>query len=138
MEVLGVDHVAIAVKDLDRAVETFKEVLGSPPVRVEEVPEEGVRIAMFRVGGTYIELLEGTSPSSAVARFIERRGEGIHHIALRVRDVDEASRELSKRGFRVIYERPREVSAGDRRLNFIHPKSVHGVLLEIVERVREV
>ena len=137
MKVLAVDHVAIAVKNLNDAIETFKKILGAEPVKVEEVPEEKVRVAMFRVGESYIELLEGTSPDSAITKFIEKRGEGIHHIALRVANVDEESRRLEKEGFRLVYPEPRIVATGDRKIEFIHPKSVHGVLLELVERLRE-
>jgi len=137
MRVLAIDHVAIAVKNLDEAIETFKKILGAGPVKVEEVPEEKVRVAMFRVGESYIELLEGTSPDSAVTKFIEKRGEGIHHIALRVVSVDEEARRLGSEGFRLVYPEPRTVATGDRKIEFIHPKSVHGVLLELVERLGE-
>ncbi len=134
MKVLGIDHIAIAVKELDKAVETFKKILGIDPVKVEEVPEEKVRIAMFKVGDVYIELLQGTDPESSVSKFIEKRGEGIHHIALKVESAEKASEELRAMGLNVLYEKPRVVSGGERIINFVHPKSVHGVLLEVVER----
>ena len=134
MKVLGIDHIAIAVKDLDKAIETFKRVLNSEPIRIEEVPEEKVKIAMFKVGEVSIELLQALSPDSAIAKFIEKRGEGLHHIALRVDDAEAATRYLKEIGYNVIYESPKEVSHGERKINFIHPKSAHGVLLEIVER----
>lgn len=134
MRILDIDHIAIAVKDLDKAIETFKNILGVEPLKVEEVPEERVKIAMFRVGNTYIELLQGTDPESSVAKFVEKRGEGIHHIAFRVDNVTEASEELRSRGFSVVYNQPRAVAGGERIINFIHPKSAHGVLIEIVER----
>ena len=134
MKVLGIDHIAIAVRELDKAVETFKKVLGIDPVKIEEVPEEKVRIAMFKVGDVYIELLQGIDPESSVTKFIEKRGEGIHHIALRVESAEKASEELRAMGLNVLYEKPRAVSGGERVINFVHPKSVHGVLLEVVER----
>ncbi len=137
MKVLGIDHIAIAVKELDKAVETFKKILGIDPVKIEEVPEEKVRIAMFKVGDVYIELLQGTDPESSVSKFIEKRGEGIHHIALRVENAEKASEELQAMGLNVLYEKPRVVSGGERIINFVHPKSVHGVLLEVVERRAE-
>jgi len=135
--IVKVDHIAIAVKDLKNAVEIWRKILGVEPVLIEEVPEEGVRIAMFEVGGTFIELLEPLSPESSVAKFIEKRGEGIHHIAFRVDDVVKSSENLKAEGFQVIYESPRTVSHGTRRINFIHPKSTTGVLVELVERVEK-
>jgi len=132
-----IDHIAIAVRDLKNAVEVWKKILGAEPVSMEEVPEEGVRIAMFEVGGTFIELLEPLSPESSVAKFIEKRGEGIHHIAFRVDDIVKSSERLKAEGFQVIYEAPRTVSHGTRRINFIHPKSTTGVLVELVERVEK-
>ncbi len=134
MKVLGIDHIAIAVKELDKAVETFKKILGIDPIKIEEVPEEKVRIAMFKVGDVYIELLQGIDPESPVTKFIEKRGEGIHHIALRIESAEKASEELRAMGLNVLYEKPKVVSGGERIINFVHPKSVHGVLLEVVER----
>ncbi len=133
---MRLDHIGIAVRNLDEAVKFYRDVLGLELVRVEEVPEERVRIAMFRVGEAYIELLEGTDPESAISKFIERRGEGIHHIAIHVDDVDAKTEELKSRGVALVYEKPREVSHGERRINFVHPKSTFGVLLEIMTRVK--
>jgi len=132
-----IDHIAIAVRDLKSAVEIWKKILGAEPVLIEEVPEEGVRIAMFEVSGTFIELLEPLSPENSIAKFIEKRGEGIHHIAFRVDDITKSSERLKTEGFQVIYEAPRTVSHGTRRINFIHPKSTTGVLVELVERVEK-
>ncbi len=131
-----IDHLGIAVKNLDEAVKVYKDILGLELVKIEEVPEEKVRIAMFKVGESYIELLEGTSPDSTISKFIEKRGEGIHHIALRVDNVGKAVEELKDK-VRLVYEQPKVVAGGERIITFIHPKSTHGVLLELVERKEE-
>ncbi len=128
------DHIGIAVKNLDEAIKFYRDVLGLELVEVEEVPEEKVKIAMFKAGSVYIELLQGLSEDSAVSKFVAKRGEGIHHIAIRVEDVDALTKELKGRDVRVVYEEPRLVSGGKRKINFIHPKATHGVLLEILER----
>ncbi len=131
-----IDHLGIAVKNLDEAVKVYKDILGLELVKIEEVPEEKVRIAMFKVGESYIELLEGTSPDSTISKFIEKRGESIHHIALRVDNVGKAVEELKDK-VRLVYEQPKVVAGGERIITFIHPKSTHGVLLELVERKEE-
>lgn len=131
---MKIDHIGIAVKNLDEAVKFYKDVLGLELVKIEEVPEEKVRIAMFRVGESYIELLQGTDPESAVSKFVEKRGEGIHHISIHVDDVDAKTEELKSKGVTLTYDKPREVSHGERKINFIHPKSTFGVLLEIMTR----
>jgi methylmalonyl-CoA/ethylmalonyl-CoA epimerase len=130
-----IDHIGIAVKNLDEAVKFYKDVLGLELEDIEEVPEENVRVAMFRVGETYIELLQGTTQDSAISKFIEKRGEGIHHIAIRVDDVDRSTEILKSRGAVLVYDKARLVSKGSRKINFVHPKSTGGVLLELVERV---
>ncbi len=134
--VLKIDHLGIAVKNLEEAVKAYKEILGAEPVEIEEVPQEKVRVAMFKVGESYIELLEGTSPDSAISKYIEKRGEGIHHIAFRVEDIEKAIDELKDK-VRFVYDKPRVVAGGKRIINFIHPKSAHGVLIELVERKEE-
>ncbi len=128
------DHIGIAVKNLDEAMKFYRDVLGLELVEVEEVPEEKVKIAMFKAGSVYIELLQGLSEDSAISKFVAKRGEGIHHIAIRVEDVDTLTKELKERNVRVVYEEPKLVSGGKRKINFIHPKATHGVLLEILER----
>ncbi len=128
------DHIGIAVKNLDEAIKFYRDVLGLELVEVEEVPEEKVKIAMFKAGSVYIELLQGLSEDSAISKYIAKRGEGIHHIAIRVENVDALTKELKEKGVRVVYEEPKLVSGGKRKINFIHPKTTHGVLLEILER----
>jgi len=135
MRVRGIHHIAIAVKDVDEALKKFRDVLGIE-AEVEEVPEEGVKVAMINVGNARIELVQGLSPDSAVSKFVEKRGEGIHHIAIAVDNVDEASRELVLKGYRLVYPQPKIVAKGKRKINFVHPKDLHGVLLELVEEVR--
>lgn len=132
---MRIDHIGIAVKNLDEAVKFYKDVLGLELEDIEEVPEENVRVAMFRVGETYIELLQGITQDSAISKFIEKRGEGIHHIAIRVDDVDRSTEVLKSRGAVLVYDKARLVSKGSRKINFVHPKSTGGVLLELVERV---
>ncbi len=132
---MKLDHIGIAVKNLDEAIKFYKDVLKLEFEGIEEVPEEKVRIAMFKVGDTYIELLEALSPDSAIAKFIEKRGEGIHHIALRVDNVDEVVKDLKSKNIQLTYDEAKLVSKGRRKINFIHPKMTGGVLLEIVERL---
>ncbi len=132
---MRIDHIGIAVKNLEEAVKFYKDVLGLELEGIEEVPEENVRVAMFKVGETYIELLQGTTQDSAISKFIEKRGEGIHHIAIRVDDVDKSTEVLKNRGAVLVYDKARMVSRGSRKINFVHPKSTGGVLLELVERV---
>lgn len=132
---MKLDHIGIAVKDLEGAVRFYKDVLGLELEDVEEVPEENVKVAMFRVGDTYIELLQGITQDSAISKFIEKRGEGIHHIAIRVDNVDKFVEDLKSKGAVLVYDKSKLVSRGSRKINFIHPKSTSGVLLELVERV---
>ncbi|MCD6278426.1 MAG: methylmalonyl-CoA epimerase [Desulfurococcales archaeon] len=134
---MKLDHLGIAVKNLDEAVRFYKDVLGLELIEREEVPEERVRIAIFKVGDVFIELLEGTSEDSAISRFVSKRGEGIHHLAIRVDDVEEVSKRLRERGVPLVYDVPKLVAGGKRKINFIHPKATHGVLLEILERCGE-
>lgn len=128
-------HIGIAVKDLDTAMKLYGEVLKLKLLGVEDVPEEGVKIAMYDAGGVRVELLASSKPDSAIAKFIEKRGEGIHHIAFHVDDVDEVCSELHKAGLQLTYPQPKLVSGGARKINFINPKSTGGVLIEVVTEV---
>jgi len=126
--IVKVDHTAIPARDLKNAAKIWKKILGVEPVSMEEVPEEGVRIAMSEVGGTFIELLEPISSGISITKFIEKRGKRIRHIAFRVNDIVKSSECLQTEGPQVIYEAPRTVSHGTRIINFIHSKSTTGVL----------
>ena len=129
---MRIDHVAIAVEDLDRAIQVYSNLLGAEcaPV-VEDVASEGVRVAIFQLGESSIELVAPTTSDSSIAKFIEKRGGGLHHIALRVDGIDSKCSELKQQGLRLIGD----VRSGSRksRICFVHPKSAEGVLVELVE-----
>ncbi|AAL82072.1 methylmalonyl-CoA epimerase [Pyrococcus furiosus DSM 3638] len=127
-----IDHVGIAVKNLEEAIKIW-EGLGLKVEEIEEVPDQKVRVAVIKIGESRIELLEATSEDSPIAKFIEKRGEGIHHIALGVEGIEKKLEELKEKGYRLIDEKPR-IGAGGAKIAFIHPKSVTGVLLELCER----
>ena len=138
---LAVDHVGIAVPDLDAALTFHQEVLGNRLVHEEVNAEQGVREAMIAVGPadtgggpqpTMIQLLAPTGPESTIARFIDRSGPGLQQLAYRVSDVEAVSALLRERGLRLLYDEPRRGTAGS-RINFIHPKDAGGVLVELVE-----
>lgn len=130
-----VDHIGIAVRSIDEALKLWEEVLGVKCTGREEVPDQKVVTAFLPLGDTEIELLEGMSSDSPVTQFLERRGEGLHHIAIGVENIEEAINELKAEGIRLIDEKPR-YGAGGARIAFIHPKAANGVLLELSERKR--
>ncbi|HEX5547263.1 MAG TPA: methylmalonyl-CoA epimerase [Ktedonobacterales bacterium] len=130
-----IDHVAVVVRDLDTALHFYRDMLGITPSHVLDFPQEGVRIAFLPLGGTNgseIELLEPTNPDGSVARFLEQRGGGLHHICLEVPDIDRALEELRAAGAQLLDETPRPTAEG--RGIFLHPKGTGGVLLELVQR----
>jgi methylmalonyl-CoA/ethylmalonyl-CoA epimerase len=130
----AIDHVGIAVSDFDAAVAYYAENFGMTVAHEEVNEEQGVREAMLSVGesGSSIQLLAPLTPDSPLARFIATRGEGIQQLAYRVRDLDEVCATLRERGLRLLYDEPKRGTAGS-RVNFIHPKSAGGVLVELVE-----
>lgn len=128
-----IDHIGLAVRNLDEALKFYEEMLGLQSTGVEEVEEQKVRIAFLPVGESKIELLESTDPEGPVAKFIESKGEGVQHIALRVNNIDEKLKEMEEKGVRLIDKTPR-YGAGGARIAFLHPKSTYGVLLELCER----
>ena len=132
---LAVDHVGIAVPDLDAAVASWRTTFGLEVVHEETNEEQGVREAMLAVGpggGARVQLLAPLDEHSAIARFLDRSGPGLQQLAYRVADVEEAARVLRGRGVRVLYDEPRRGTAGS-RINFLHPKDCGGVLVELVE-----
>lgn len=129
---MKIDHIGIAIKDLEESLNVYKKILENTNVQIEEVPTEKVRVAMIPVGETQIELLEPMGEDSAIAKFINEKGEGIHHIALAVTDIKESIRKLSSEGLRVLYPEPRPGSHG-KLITFVHPKSTKGVLLELCQ-----
>ncbi len=126
------DHIGIAVRDLDAALAFYRDALGLDVGEAEDVPSERVRAQFLPLGETALELLEATDEGSAIARSIERRGPGIHHITLRVADLAAALARLRERGVRLVDERPRP-GAGGSRVAFIHPSAAQGVLIELKE-----
>lgn len=128
-----VDHIGIAVKSIEDALVFWESSLGIKCTGVEEVAEQRVKTAFLPLGDTEVELLEATSDDSPVAKFIEKKGEGIHHIAIRVENLEEALNELKAKGIKLIDEAPR-YGAGGARIAFVHPKSTGGVLMELSER----
>ena len=133
-----IDHVAIVVREMEAALRFYRDTLGIVPSKVIDFPSEGVKIAFLPMGGpggSEIELLEPTNPETGVARFLEKRGEGLHHICLEVPDIERALDELREQGTPVLDATPRPTAEG--RGIFIHPKGTSGVLLELVQRLSE-
>ena len=129
---MHIHHIGIAVESLAEAVPVFELLLDSRPDAVEEVEDQKVRVAVFHVGKSRIELLEAVSPDSPIARFIDKSGPGIHHVALTVNDLKGALDKLDQHGLRLIDRSPRE-GAGDESIAFLHPSSTSRVLIELIE-----
>jgi len=132
MLLLNIDHVAIAVHDLDEALARHRRLYGVEPISREVVAEQRVEEAMIRIGGSSVQLLQPLSPESPVGRFLEKRGEGLHHIAYAVADIEAALAHLAAEGARLIDEEPR-IGGGGHRIAFVHPRSFGGTLIELVE-----
>jgi len=129
----GLDHLGLAVKDLDAALPFYRDLLGLEHLSTETIASDQVRVAVLEFGGGHLELLEPTSPDSPVARFIEKRGPGLHHVALRVNDCEIALKALQDAGVTLIDSKPR-IGAGGKIIGFVHPKSTGGVLLELSQK----
>ena len=127
-----IEHIGIAVRDIEQAKHTFAQLFGTKFYKEETVESEGVTTVFFMVGEVKIELLQATSSDSPIAKFIDKRGEGIHHIAFDVDSVNEKAESLKADGFRVLNDDARD-GADNKLINFIHPKSTHGVLVEICQ-----
>jgi methylmalonyl-CoA/ethylmalonyl-CoA epimerase len=128
----GIDHIGIAVKSIEEAKKFWVDTLGLELSHIEEVPGQKVRVAMLKAGDTTIELLEPTSPDSPIQRFIEKRGEGLHHLTLGTDNLADRLKALKDANITLIDEKPR-LGAGGSKIAFLHPKSAHGVLVELCE-----
>jgi methylmalonyl-CoA/ethylmalonyl-CoA epimerase len=133
MKVLKIDHLGIAVDSIEEAKKLFHDILGLRFEGTETVQEQKVTTAFFPVGESEVELLESAAPDGPIAKYLEKRGEGIQHIAFRVDNLEGALAELKDKGIRLIDEKPRK-GAGGAKIAFLHPKSTHGVLIELSER----
>jgi methylmalonyl-CoA/ethylmalonyl-CoA epimerase len=130
-----VEHIGIAVKSIEASNDLFAALLGTEPYKREVVESESVITSFFKTGETKIELLESSRPEGAIAKFIEKRGEGIHHIAFEVEDIGKAVTELKQRGFVFLSEEPKK-GADNKLICFIHPKSANGILVELCQEIK--
>lgn len=130
--IVGLDHIAIAVSQLDEALQIYQKILGLKLEKITVVKDQKVRLAFLLAGETKIELLEPTAAESAVARFIEKKGEGIHHIALKVTNIEDFLGQLKQKGIALVDEKPR-VGAEGGKIAFLHPKSLKNVMIELCE-----
>ena len=129
-----IEHIGIAVKNLEISNPIFEKLFGAPPYKSEEVASEGVKTSFFLNGPNKIELLEATNPESPIAKFIEKKGEGIHHIAFDVEDIHAEIKRLQSEGFIVLNEIPKK-GADNKLVAFLHPKSTNGVLIELCQEI---
>lgn len=129
-----IEHIGIAVKDLEQSNQLFASLFGKPHYKIEEVLTEGVKTSFFKSGPNKIELLEATKPDSPIAKFIEKKGEGIHHIAFAVDDIKAEIKRLKKEGFVVLNETPKK-GADNKWVAFLHPKTTNGVLIELCQEI---
>lgn len=132
MNITHIEHIGIAVKDLDDAITYYENVLGLKCYAIEEVTDQKVKTAFFKVGQTKIELLESTDPEGPIGKFIEKRGEGVHHIAFNIPGLEDALQEVDENGIQLIDKQPRKGAEG-MNIAFLHPKSTFGVLTEFCE-----
>lgn len=130
-----IEHIGIAVNDLDAGNDLYKKLLGSAHYKIEEVASEGVRTSFFQAGPNKIELLEATAATSPIARFLEKKGEGIHHIAFAVEDIVAEMARLKEEGFTLLNETPKK-GADNKLVAFVHPKTAGGVLIELCQEIR--
>ena len=127
-----VDHIGIAVKDLEQAIRLYKEAFGIEPSLVYESEYTKAKIAFFPIGQTRIELIQPINPESVMGKFLEKKGEGIHHVSFKVKDVEQSLREIEAKGVQLIDKQSRKVRENE-RVAFLHPKSTHGVLIELIQ-----
>jgi methylmalonyl-CoA/ethylmalonyl-CoA epimerase len=131
-----IEHIGIAVKDLEAANEVYTKLFGEPPYKTETVESENVSTSFFKVGESKIELLEATAPESAITKYIERKGEGIHHIAYAVDDIRAEMIRMKAEGFIVLNDEPKR-GADNKLVCFLHPKTTNGVLVELCQEISE-
>ncbi|CAM3720581.1 methylmalonyl-CoA epimerase [Flavobacterium gelidilacus] len=131
-----IEHIGIAVKDLKASNQLFEKLFGNPPYKEEEVASEGVKTSFFMNGPNKIELLEATNDNSPIAKFLEKKGEGIHHIAFDVEDIEAEMIRLQAEGFILINNVPKK-GADNKLVAFLHPKSTNGVLIELCQEIKE-
>lgn len=127
-----IEHIGIAVKNIETSNELFKKLFGKMHYKIEDVESEGVKTSFFKLGTNKIELLEATTEDSPIAKFIEKRGEGIHHIAFDVEDIEKEMKRLKKEGFTLISKKPKK-GADNKMVAFLHPKSTNGILIELCQ-----
>ena len=125
-----IEHLGIAVKDLNVSIPLYEKLFQTPCYKTEAVESEGVKTAFFQIGESKIELLEASNPESPIAKFLEKRGAGFHHVAFEVDDIDEEIERLSNEGFQLIHTSPKD-GADNKRIAFLHPKSSDGLLVEL-------
>lgn len=131
-----IEHLGIAVKDLEASNELFSKLLNTKPYKQEAVESEGVTTSFFKIGESKIELLQATNPDSPIAKFIEKKGEGIHHVAFNVEDIEAEIKRLENEGFELIHKAPKK-GADNMLIAFLHPKSTNGMLVEICQEISE-
>jgi methylmalonyl-CoA/ethylmalonyl-CoA epimerase len=131
-----IEHIGIAVKDLETSNKLFAALLGKAHYKIESVESEGVNTSFFQSGPNKIELLEATNPDSPIAKFIEKKGEGIHHIAFAVDDIEKEIKRLTDEGFQLINKTPKN-GADNKLVVFLHPKSTNGVLIELCQEIKD-
>jgi methylmalonyl-CoA/ethylmalonyl-CoA epimerase len=132
---MKIEHIGIAVSDMEQAVKTYEQLLQTPCYKKEQVASEGVETAFFQLADSKIELLEAMNEDSPIAKFIHKKGEGIHHIAFEVEDIEAEMKRLSALGFQVLNEQPKR-GADNKLVCFLHPKSAHGVLVELCQEIK--
>jgi methylmalonyl-CoA/ethylmalonyl-CoA epimerase len=132
MNISHIEHIGIAVKNLEESIKFYEEVLGLECYNIEEVADQKVRTAFFMVGQTKIELLESTDPEGPIGKYLEKKGEGVHHMAFAVKGIEGALAKMDEKGIRLIDKAPRKGAEG-LDIAFLHPKSTHGVLMELCE-----
>ena len=133
---IRIEHIGIAVKNIANSNQLFQKMFGKEHYKIEEVQSEKVSTSFFKLGETKIELVEATDPESTISKFIEKNGEGIHHIAFEVDDIEKEMERLKKEGFTLIHEKPKK-GADNKLICFLHPKSTNGILVELCQEIKK-